>query len=57
MNCRTPYKKPLVYNYAKAEEKIARLEAGTRGLMASNKNLVNEVIKLRIALADAKQKG
>lgn len=57
MNCGTPYKKPLVYNYAKAEEKIARLEAENKGLMASNKNLVNEVIKLRIALADAKQKG
>lgn len=49
--------KPKVYSYAKAEQKIARLEAENRGLMRAKENLTNEVIRLRIALADATQKG
>lgn len=49
--------KPAVYNYAAAERKIARLEAENKGLMQANENLTNEVIRLRIALADAEQRG
>lgn len=49
--------KPIAYNYVKAEQKIARLEAENKGLMQANENLTSEVIRLRIALADAKQRG